>query len=64
MQLCMQTMRQWQPTSSGIRMPSQTRKGVSYLVTLDSCECNSFQHNDGKPCKHICAVRLMYARTK
>src|SRR5262249_8477506 len=50
-------------------VPSQTRPGVKYKVTITddkkTCQCPDFQLN-GKTCKHIAAVihRVEYLRTE
>jgi hypothetical protein len=52
-------------------VPSQSDPGRYYIVTLTSCDCPDFQHNetqhaparlggaaDNRACKHVLAVRL------
>jgi hypothetical protein len=59
MQLAMQTVARWQPTASGVRMPSQSHKGAWYTVTTDTCDCHDAEYN---VCKHQYATRILLGR--
>jgi SWIM zinc finger len=65
MQLLMQTRTRWAVAPVGVRVPSQTQKGVSYVVTLDSCTCPASKYHAedaAYACKHRIAAAILMGR--
>ena len=61
MQIERRTYRQWTPARIGIRVPSQTKPGVSYNTSLDGCSCPDHQYRL-IACKHMLATRIFMGR--
>lgn len=65
MQLERRTRNQWAPARIGIKMPSQSRPGTIYTVTLDSCTCPAALYHSEDPayvCKHRIAAAILMGR--
>lgn len=61
MQIERRSSRQWTVAHVGIRIPSQTKTGVTYNTSLDGCSCPDHTYRL-IACKHMLAARIFAGR--
>lgn len=63
MQIERRTSRTWTVANIGIRIPSQSKRGVSYNTSLDGCSCPDHTYRL-ITCKHMLAARIFQGRNR